>query len=76
MQQLVEYLVRCLVEHPDQVAVNEVETGRTVVYEVSVAPEDLGMVIGRRGRVANALRTLVRAIPTKDGRRHTVEILS
>ena len=76
MQELVEYIVQRLVDNPDQVTVSAVETDRAVVYEVTVAEEDLGQVIGRGGRIANALRTLVRAVPTSDDMRYTVEILS
>jgi len=51
-------------------------SGRSVVYEVEVAEEDLGQVIGRRGRTANALRTIVGSVRKDDGTRHTIEIMS
>jgi uncharacterized protein len=76
MQELVEYIVKGIVDLPDQVAVGVVETPLTVVYEVGVDESDLGKVIGRRGRVAEALRVVVRAARSEDTRRHTVEILS
>jgi hypothetical protein len=76
MQELVEYIVKGIVDLPDQVAVGVVETPMTVVYEVGVDESDLGKVIGRRGRVAEALRIIVRAARCDDTRRHTVEVLS
>lgn len=76
MQELVEYLFESLVDEPDEVSVSAVESGRTVTYEVSVAQSDLGRVIGRGGRIANALRTIIKAAHAPDGRRHTIEIIS
>lgn len=76
LQKLVEVLVTGLVEHTDQVSVNAVETPRTVTLEVRVADGDMGKVIGRQGRVAKAIRTVVKAAAVKDGRRVTVEFLS
>ena len=75
MRELVEYLVRALVEAPDEVAVEELEENGDVVLEVTVAEDDLGRVIGRGGRIANALRTVARAAATKEERRVMVEIL-
>jgi uncharacterized protein len=76
MEELVEYLAKHLVDAPDHVKVRTVESGNLVVYEVSVAQSDLGKVIGRGGRIAEALRTIVKAVPTTDSRRHTVEVVS
>ena len=75
MRELVEYLVRALVEAPDEVEVEELEENGDVVLEVTVAEDDLGRVIGRGGRIANALRTVARAAATKEERRVIVEIL-
>ena len=75
MRELVEYLVRALVEDPDAVQVEELEEDGDVVLEVSVAEDDLGRVIGRGGRIANAIRTVARAAATKEERRVLVEIL-
>ncbi len=75
MRELVEYLVRALVEDPDEVEVEELEENGDVVLEVTVAEDDLGRVIGRGGRIANALRTVARAAATKEERRVIVEIL-
>jgi uncharacterized protein len=75
VRELVEYLVRALVEAPDEVKVEELEETGDVVLEVTVAEDDLGRVIGRGGRIANALRTVARAAATKEERRVIVEIL-
>ncbi|MFZ5814844.1 MAG: KH domain-containing protein [Bacillota bacterium] len=76
LKKLVEVLVKGLVEHPDQVTINAVESPRAVTLEVRVADGDMGKVIGRQGRVAKAIRTVVKAAAVKDGRRVTVEFLS
>jgi len=76
MQALVEYMVRALVDNPEQVRVGEIEGETVVVYEVGVAEEDLGKVIGKSGRIANALRTIVKAAAMKRDKKATVEILS
>jgi predicted RNA-binding protein YlqC (UPF0109 family) len=73
--ELVEYLARRLVEHEDQVAVEEVEEDGALVIRLRVAPDDLGRVIGRGGRIARALRTLVRAGAAHGDRRVLLEIL-
>jgi predicted RNA-binding protein YlqC (UPF0109 family) len=75
MRELVEHLVRALVDHPDEVDVRQVDGERTVMFEVKVSPEDMGKVIGRQGRTANALRTLVSAAAMKQRKRATLEIL-
>lgn len=76
MKDLLEYLARGLVEHPDQVRVNEVheEDGATVL-ELSVADDDYGNVIGRGGRTASALRTIIKTAATKQKRRVFVDIV-
>ncbi|NLO07493.1 MAG: KH domain-containing protein [candidate division WS1 bacterium] len=76
MRELVELMVKSLVDVPDEARVNEVSGESIVVYEVSVAEEDLGKVIGKGGRIANALRTIVKAAATRSDRKATVEILS
>lgn len=75
LKRLVEVLVRNLVDAPDQVEVNAVEAPRAITLEVKVAQGDMGKVIGRQGRVAKAIRTVVKAAAVKDGRRVTVEFL-
>ncbi|MBD3291881.1 MAG: KH domain-containing protein [Armatimonadia bacterium] len=76
MRELVELMVKSLVDDPDVARVNEVSGESIVVYEVSVAEDDLGKVIGKGGRIANAMRTIVKAAATKTDRKATVEILS
>jgi predicted RNA-binding protein YlqC (UPF0109 family) len=75
MRELVEFLVRALVEQPDKVEVEEFEEDGDLVLEVSVAEDDLGRVIGRGGRIANAVRTVARAAGARDDRRVIVDIL-
>jgi len=75
MRELVEFLVRALVEKPDEVEVEEFEEDGDLVLEVSVADDDLGRVIGRGGRIANAIRTVARAAGARDDRRVIVDIL-
>lgn len=76
MRDLLEFLVRGLVSEPDEVYVTEVEEIEgDVVLELEVADDDLGRVIGRGGRVANALRTVIKAAATREQKRAMVEIL-
>jgi uncharacterized protein len=64
---VLDYLVRAVVEEPDGVEVATIEGGRRVTLEVRVAPGDMGRVIGKRGRTANAIRTVARAAAARDG---------
>ena len=75
MKELVELLVRSLVKNPDQVCVAEREENDTWIYEVTVAQEDMGKVIGKQGRIAKAIRTLAKAAATRENRRIMVEIV-
>lgn len=75
MKALVEWVTRSLVDHPDAVEVREVDGPQATVLELRVSPDDLGQVIGRRGRVIKAIRTLTRAAATRSGKRVTVEIV-
>jgi predicted RNA-binding protein YlqC (UPF0109 family) len=76
VRDLLEFLTRSLVEHPDQVKVTEVEEiDGEVVLEVEVAEDDLGRVIGRGGRVANAMRSVMKAAATREEKRVVVDIL-
>lgn len=72
---LVEYVARGLVDRPDAVEVHEVDDERGITLKVRVAPEDMGKVIGRGGRIVLALRTVVRAAAGRTGRRVSVEIV-
>ncbi|MXW42582.1 MAG: KH domain-containing protein [Acidimicrobiia bacterium] len=72
---VLEYLVKSVVEHPEEVEVEIVERRGTITLEVAVAQGDMGRVIGRRGRVANSIRTIVRAAASKDGSNIAVEFI-
>ena len=74
MEQLLEYLAKSLVDNPDEVRVVRSERGDAVVLELHVAPDDVGKVIGRQGRVARALRTVVRSAGARSDRRLSLEI--
>ena len=73
--EIVEYLARRLVDDPDAVRVEEVEREGAVIVQLHVAPDDVGKVIGRQGRIARALRTLIRAGGSHEGRRIVLEIV-
>lgn len=75
MEDLLEYLAKSLVDQPDQVRVVRSERDDAVVLQLYVAPDDVGKVIGRHGRIARALRTVVRASGVKTGERAIVEIV-
>ena len=75
MKELLEFLARSLVDHPEQVRVEETESADGVVLRLTVAKEDVGKVIGKQGRIARALRTVVKASAVKDGKQATVEIV-
>lgn len=75
MAELIEFLVKALVEEPEAVVVEELEEEGDLVYEVTVADGDLGRVIGKGGRVANAIRTIAKAAAVRIDRRVIVDIL-
>jgi len=75
MKDLLEYLARSLVDNPDDVQVELIEGERSVILQLRVNPEDIGKVIGKQGRIAQALRTLVKAAAMKQGKNAIVEIL-
>ena len=75
MTELLEFLVRALVEDPGAVVVEEIEEEGDLVYEITVAEDDLGRVIGKGGRVANAIRTIAKAAAVRIDRRVIVDIL-
>jgi predicted RNA-binding protein YlqC (UPF0109 family) len=75
MKELVEYVVKALVDEPEHVEVREVAGERVVVIEVRVAPADVGKVIGREGRIANALRTIVKAAAVRGNLKASLEII-
>lgn len=75
-QQFVEYIVKSLVEHPDDVIVDRIIDEKGVLLTLTVSPEDLGRVIGRRGTTAQSLRTLLRALGTKNSARYNLKIVN
>ena len=75
-QQFVEYIVKSLVEHPDDVSVDRIVDEKGVLLTLTVNPEDLGRVIGRRGGTAQSLRTLLRALGTKNSARYNLKIVN
>jgi len=74
MKQLLEVLAKSLVDKPEMVVVNEVAHEHTIVLELSVAHEDMGKVIGKQGRIAKAIRTVVKAAAVKENKKVVVEI--
>lgn len=75
MQELIAFIAKALVDDPEAVEVKAVEGDRTIIFEVSVAPDDLGKIIGREGRTARALRTLLAATSARHQKRAVLEIL-
>ena len=74
MVELVEAIAKSLVDNPEQVSVTQTESNQTLVLELRVAPEDMGKVIGKQGRIAKAIRVVVKAAATKINKRVVVEI--
>ncbi len=72
---LVEYIVKALVEYPDHVKVTEVEGKSSIVVEITVAQDDMGRLIGKKGRVINSIRTLIQVQGARQGKRITVEVV-
>ncbi|MFV0314325.1 MAG: KH domain-containing protein [Anaerotignum sp.] len=75
MKELLEVIVKNLVDQPDKIQVTETESERTLVLELKVAPEDMGKVIGKQGRIAKAIRTLVKASGVHEDKKIIVEIV-
>ncbi|MBD5560874.1 MAG: KH domain-containing protein [Clostridia bacterium] len=75
MRELVEYIARHLVDDPDQVRVTEKDEDDVLLLEVTVAPDDMGRIIGRQGRIAKAIRTLVKAGSLRSPKKYIVEIV-
>jgi len=75
LKDLVEMIAKSLVDDPDAVEVNEVEGSQSVIIEVKVAPDDMGKIIGKQGRIAKAIRTVVKAAAIKENKRVVVEII-
>lgn len=75
MKELVEVITKSLVDYPDEVQVTETENDKAVVLELKVAQSDMGKVIGKQGRIAKAIRTVVKAAASKEDRKVIVEIM-
>ncbi len=75
MKELLEVIAKALVEHPEEVQVTEKESGKTLVLELKVASSDMGKVIGKQGRIAQAIRSVVKAAAAKDDRKVIVDIV-
>ena len=74
MKELVEVIAKSLVDHPEEVSVTEEETDNNITITLKVAPDDMGKVIGKQGKIAKALRTLLRAASPRDGKKYSLEI--
>ncbi len=75
MKDLLEFIVKAIVDVPDEVSINEVEGEKALILEVKVAESDIGKVIGKHGRIINAIRTIVRAAAVKNGKKVSIELL-
>ncbi|MCR4704719.1 MAG: KH domain-containing protein [Lachnospiraceae bacterium] len=75
MKELVEVIAKALVDQPDEVVVTQKESGKTITVELKVAPADMGKVIGKQGRIAKAIRSVVKAASSKDNKKVDVEII-
>ena len=75
MLQLVEFMAKSLVDDPSSVVVQESQEGDLTVIELTVAPEDMGKVIGKQGRIAKAMRTVIKAASVKEDKKYSLEIL-
>ena len=75
MKELVEVIAKYLVENPDEVVVTEAESGEDLIIELKVAPSDMGKIIGRQGRIAKAIRSVVKAASSKNDKKVIVEII-
>lgn len=75
MIELVEYIAKALVDNPESVSVNQVEGEQSIILELKVDSDDMGKVIGKQGRIAKAIRTVVKAAAAKEGKRVVVEII-
>lgn len=75
LKDLVEIIAKALVDHPEDVRIKEIAGEKTVVYELSVHPDDMGKIIGKQGRIAKALRTVVTAASVKENKKVMIEIV-
>lgn len=75
MKDLIEFMVKALVDDPSEVSISEISGGKVTIFELRVAKSDIGKVIGKRGRTAGAIRTIINAVSTKQGKRAELEII-
>jgi predicted RNA-binding protein YlqC (UPF0109 family) len=75
MKELVEFIAKSLVDNPNSVFVKEVEEEQSIILKLTVAPEDMGKIIGKQGRIAKAIRTVIKAVAVKQNKRVIVEIV-
>ncbi|MCD8478806.1 MAG: KH domain-containing protein [Candidatus Cloacimonetes bacterium] len=75
MKDLIEFIVKALVDDPSEVSITEINGDKITLYELRVAKSDIGKVIGKRGRTAGAIRTIINAVSTKQGKRAELEII-
>ena len=75
MKEVLEIVIKNLVDNPDSVSINELEGEKSIVFEVKVADGDMGKVIGKQGRVARAIRTVLKAVAAKEQKRITIEFI-
>ena len=75
MKELIEFIVKALVDDPSSVSVKEIQGDKITLYELRVGQDDIGKVIGKRGRTASSIRTIINAVSTKQGKRAELEII-
>jgi predicted RNA-binding protein YlqC (UPF0109 family) len=75
MKDLIEFIVKALVDDPSEVSITEINGDKITLYELRVAKSDIGKVIGKRGRTASSIRTIINAVSTKQGKRAELEII-
>ena len=75
MKEILQTIIESLVEEKDKIQINEVEGEKSTVFEIKVAPSDMGRVIGKEGRIAKAIRTIFKAVGSKEQKRVTIEFL-
>ncbi len=75
MKELIEYVVKALVDHPDELRLTEIEGERTIVFELRCHPDDVGKVIGKNGKTVGAIRTLLSTVASRQNRRAMLEVV-
>lgn len=75
MQELIEYVAKSLVDQPERVRVRKIDGDRSVIFELQVAPQDMGKIIGKQGRIANSIRALLKVAATREGKHAVLEII-